>query len=405
MRIPFGKTASLALPAALCAACEVRQAVPAVAVDSAGVRIVSSAPLGSDATCAVGEEPLLVIGGREDDPSHLFGRVIGASRLSDGSVVVVDSSVGEVRVFDETGEHLRSSGGFGDGPGEFRRPWYVWVRPGDTLWVGDYRPWRYNVFAADGQWSRAVQLDPVYLNPSMGGGVLSGGALIASRSTGLSGSFETPDTLVVEAHGADGKFAGVLARLPNARQDVVPDGSGGGVNIQPLFDSRAAVSARGDRIAMGTSSEPEVRILDSEYRLATIVRWDAGDRSVRASDVEAYRDDIRARQAQRRQPSQVDAVRISPKRPVADVFPAFSSLLMGNAGRLFVFPFPYQRLGDPRAGAMVFAATGEFMCHLEPKPGFSMWEAGSDYLLGVQLDEMDRASVVVYGFGGRNDLE
>ena len=72
---------------------------------------------------------------------------------------------------------------------------------------------------------------------------------------------------------------------------------------------------------------------------------------------------------------------------------------MGNAGHLFVFP--YQRPGgDPRAGTMVFAPTGEFMCHLEPRPGFSVWEAGSDYLLGVQLDEMDRASVVVYGFGG-----
>ena len=401
MRIPFGKTTSLALSAAFCAACEARQAVPAIAVvDSAGVRIVASAPLGSDATCAVGEEPLLVIGGREDDPNYFFGRVVGASRLSDGSVVVIDSSVGEVRIFDETGEHLRSFGGFGDGPGEFRRPWFVWVQPSDTLWVGDYRPWRFNVFAADGQWSRAVQLDPVYVNPSREGGVLSGGALIASRTTaGLSRSFETPDTLVVEVHGADGKFADVLARLPNTRRDVLPDVSGDNFYIHRLFDSGAAVSARGDRIAMGTSSEPEVRILDSEYRLATIVRWDAGDRSVRASDVEAYRDDIRARQAGR-QPSQVTAARLSPKRPVADVFPAFSSLLMGNAGHLFVLP--YQRPGDdPRAGTMVFAPTGEFMCHLEPKPGFSVWEAGSDYLLGVQLDEMDRASVVVYGFAGR----
>ncbi len=98
--------------------------------------------------CAVGEGAApSSSAGREDDPSHLFGRVVGASRLSDGSVVVVDPSVGEVLIVDETGKHLRSLGDFGDGPGDFRRPWCVWVWSGDTLWVGDYRPWRYNVFA------------------------------------------------------------------------------------------------------------------------------------------------------------------------------------------------------------------------------------------------------------------
>lgn len=398
MRIFRRNIAFLVLLAALAAACETRPATPTVAVDSAGVRIVTSYPLDSDVACAVGEEPLLVIGDRQDDPSHLFGSVTGVARLSDGSVAVADRSVGEVRIFDATGEHLRSFGGFGDGPGEFRRPWNLWVRPGDTLWVGDYRPWRYNVFAADGQWSRAVQLDPLYPNPSRGGGVLSGGALIAAKTTSMSQSFETPNMLVVEAHDPDGKFVGVLARLPNMRQDVLSDGSGGDMYIQRLFDSSASASARGDRIALGTSSEPEVRILDSEYRLTTIVRWDAGDRSVRTSDVDAFREEIRARQAGRGELNPVDAARISPQRPVADVFPAFQSVLLGNAGHLFVFP--YRRPDQPVAAAMVFAPTGEFMCHMEPKkPGFSVWEAGSDYLLGVHLNELDVATVKAYSFG------
>lgn len=389
MRIFRRKTAFLVLAASLGAACETREVAPTVAVDSTGVRIVTSQPLASDATCAVGAEPLVVIGNREDDPSHLFARVSGVARLSDGSVAVADRTVGEVRIFDDTGEHLRSFGGFGDGPGEFRRPWRIWVQPGDTLWVGDYRPWRYNVFAADGQWSRAVQLEPTYLNPSRGGGVLSGGALIASRTTSVSQSFETPDTLVVEAHGPDGKFVGVLARLPNRRQEQLP---GDDVYIHRIFDSNASVSARGDRIALSTSSDPEVRILDSEYRLTTIVRWDAGDRSVRGSDVDAYRDEVRALQAER-----LDPLYVNPRRPAADMFPAFHSVLMGNAGHLFVFP--YRRPGQPAAGAMIFAPTGEFMCHMQPKPGFSVWEAGSDYLLGVHFDELDIATVMVYDFG------
>lgn len=388
----------LLLLAVACASCEGAQPPrPEIAVDSAGVRIVVSDPLASDAMCTVGEEPLLVVGDQADDPAHLFGRVVGAARLSDGSVAVVETAADEVRIFDETGAHLRSIGRLGDGPGEFRNAWFVWVRPGDTLWVGDYRPWRYNVFAADGTWSRAVELEPIYLNPSQGGGVLSSGELIVSRTTRAGDrAFEAPDTLIVEAHDPDGKLVGILARLSNQRWGQIRDSSWDDLYVSPVFDGPASVSARGDHIAMGTGDEAEVRVLDSEYRLTTIVRWDAGERSVTDADVDAFREDYRARNAWRSEPSRVDGPMLSPRRPVADLFPAFEDLLVGNAGHLFVFPYP--RPGRPELGAMVFAPTGEFMCHLPPMPGHSLWEAGDGYLLTVHLDEMDVASVVVRSF-------
>ena len=214
-RLP-GAVASLLLPVVAFAGCDAAPPSPTTAGDS--VRVVVSDPYRSDAMCSVGEEPLLVIGDREGDPAHLLGQVAGAARLSDGSVAVVDGTVGEVRVFDQTGEHVRSMGRIGEGPGEFRNAWYIWVLPGDTLWVGDYRPWRYNVFAPDGEWLRAVEMDPLYLNPSRGGGALANGTLVTSRMEGRgTQSFETPDTLVVEAHGPDGKLSGVVAQLPHRR--------------------------------------------------------------------------------------------------------------------------------------------------------------------------------------------
>ena len=394
---PVPRKLALSLLAVAFASCESAPSSPVIAVDSAGVRVVVSDPSASDATCAVGEEPLLVVGDREDDPAHLFGRVVGAARLSDGSVAVVDPTVDQVRVFDDTGEHLRSLGRLGDGPGEFKNAWLVWVRPGDTLWVGDHRPWRYNVFAADGVWSRAVELDPIYQNPSRGGGVLSTGLLVAARRTpAREASFDTPDTLIVEAHDADGKLVGVLARLPNRRSGQLQDSSWPDLFIDPVFDSRASVSARGDRIAMGTSRKAEVRVLDSAYRLTTIVRWNAGDRSVSGADVDAYREEYRASEAWRSEPSRLDGPMLSPRRPVADQFPAFSGLLMGNAGHLFVFPYP--RPGQSRPTTMVFAPTGEFLCRLPPMPGHSLAEAGPDYLLTVHLDELDVPTVVVHSF-------
>lgn len=394
------RIAFLAPAVALAAAgCESRPtpAVPVIVVDSTDVRIATSDPFGSGATCPVGEDPFLVLGDREDDPAHLFGRVDGVARLSDGSVAVADNTVAEVRIFDETGEHVRSLGGRGDGPGEFKNASSVWARPGDTLWVGDYRPWRYNVFAADGHWSRAVELDPIYLNPPRnGGGVLANGTLVATKLLRVDDrNFRTPDTTSVEVHDADGKRVGVLARIPNLRWGTVPEDDD--FYIFPVFASAAYVSARGDRIALGTSRDPEIRVFDSEYKLVVVVRWNAGDRSVRRSDVDAFREAYRETRAWAGEPNTFDAARMSSKRPVADMFPAFRAILMGNDGHLLVFP--YDRPRQDRKGAMVFAPTGEFLCHVEQKPGFSVWEAGPGYLLGVHEDEMENETVMLYSFG------
>ncbi len=378
-------------------ACEASApAAPTIAVDSAGLQIVVSDPYRSDAVCSVGAEPLLVVGDREDDPAHMFAHLAGATRLSDGSVAVVDETAGEVRLFDAAGEHIRSFGRFGEGPGEFSNPWFLWTLPGDTLWVGDYRPWRYHVFTSDGEWSRAVQVDPLYLNPSQGGGVLATGALVTARRTHDRGrSFRTPDTLVVEVHHPDGKLSGVLARLPHRRWGQLSEGPPN-FRLDPLFDPWASVAAFGDYIAMGTTDKPEVRILDSQYRLIRIVRWEDDDRAVTGADVAAYRDELLARRGG--EPSPYDAALMSRDRPVAEVLPAFSGVLVGGAGHLWVFR--YRRPGvEVRPGAMVFAPTGEFLCHMPTMKGYSVLEAGADYVLGQQEDDLGIQWVVMHRFG------
>ena len=150
-----------------------------VVVDSAGVEVVTSDPWGSEAHCTLGNEPTLSIGAAEGDAPHMFFQVRAAARLSDGSVAVVDGSSREIRLFGETGEHLRSMGGPGEGPGEFRGPWLLWVLPGDTLWVGDYLPWRFNIFSADGVFSRSLTPDDFSLHAlTPPGGVLDDGTSV-----------------------------------------------------------------------------------------------------------------------------------------------------------------------------------------------------------------------------------
>ena len=91
----------------------------AMVTDSAGIEIATSDPWTAEAHCTIGDEPILSIGAREGDAPHIFFQVRDAVRLSDGSVAVVDGSSREVRVFAETGAHLVSMGGLGEGPDEF----------------------------------------------------------------------------------------------------------------------------------------------------------------------------------------------------------------------------------------------------------------------------------------------
>ena len=39
---------------------------------------------------------------------------------------------------------------------------------------------------------------------------------------------------------------------------------------------------------------------------------------------------------------------------------------------------------------MVFAPTGEFLCHIEAKEGYTVLEAGADYVLGQHEDDLGR---------------
>ena len=360
-------------------------------VDSSGVQIVTSAPASSEATCTFSEEPILVIGDDEEDENQLFSTIQGMGRLSDGSVAVVDRTSAEVRIFDASGHHLRSIGQGGEGPGEFTIPYLLWVAAGDTLWVGDFYPGRYNVFTAQGQFVRRIGLEPMYINPSEAVGVLENGYTVNTRSNFYTHTpdFDVPDTMVVEIHDPDGKLVGNLARIPDRTFGNVSEAPG--LGLSPLFEASAKIDALGSTIVLAHGSKPEVQVLDDESNLRMIIRWSEPDREVTRADVRAWREDYRER---RSQPSswdwdQNDDAIISPERPVADVFPVISSVRIGRDGRIWI-----RRYDRPREdrGWLAFDADGKFACHMAQLPG-DVWEFGADYVLLLNRSELGLQTV------------
>lgn len=369
---------------------------PRIEVDSAGVRIVTIDPLASDAACSVSEEPTFYIGDSEESDEQWFTRVLGTVRLSDGSVAVADDYTMQVRIFDESGAHVRSMGREGEGPGEFKRLWQIWRLPGDTLWVGDYRPWRYQVYTSTGEWVRTVTMDPVYMNPSRGGGVLSNGVSLNSRdeSPGTR-DFRTPNTLHVEAHAPHGQLMGIVATLRGRSFGQVDDGT---LNyyLGPWYDSSPSVDAEGRTIVTANGRDPEVRVLDDEMRLRLVIRWDDPGAEVTAAHIEVAREAERRRALENGEISQFEEANLSPKRPAADVFPAVSSVRAGVDGTVWVYR--YRRPGAPaRPRLMAFSPDGDFVCHLATgKSNFTIREFGADYVLGTHTTELGVQYVAMY---------
>lgn len=79
--------------------------------------------------------PLVEVNGSGDGGAPSFHQVVGAVRLSDGTIVIADVH-GPIHYFDRNGAHRRTAGRAGDGPGEVRHVgWMGQCRSGAVhLW-------------------------------------------------------------------------------------------------------------------------------------------------------------------------------------------------------------------------------------------------------------------------------
>ena len=125
-------------------------AAPAAEVaDSAGVTIVTSQPAAA-VYAELAPEPSLSIGVLEGPEELLFDGIATVVRDGEGSLIVADNGAGEIRIFDAEGNHLRSFGGRGEGPGEFQTLVGAWPLADGSIVAADRRLQRITRFDAEG---------------------------------------------------------------------------------------------------------------------------------------------------------------------------------------------------------------------------------------------------------------
>ena len=370
---------------------------PGIAVsDSAGIPIIVSALDRLPETCTISPEPRVAIGQAiGEDPYQLY-RVFGATVLSDGRIALVNQGSQELRVYGPDGDFLFASGRRGDGPGEFQNAFYLFKLPGDTLWVGDYGPWQFELFSPSGEWIQQVRPSPTQPFSPQGMGLLADGrAVLAFQDRSQrSPNFTRTDMLHVLLYDRAGSLLDTLAVSPYGRWGQI-DGEAS-TWVYPWFEAVTEMAVGGERLAIGHGSVPELKVfqLTSQPELERIVRWTGVDQSVGPSDLAAARAEIEARYADM-SGNPVTNILLSDQRPVSDSMPVMSDAQFGTDGSLWVQE--YSRPTDSDSNRWVqFDRDGRFICRLVLPSGLDVYEFGSNYVLGKGEGEFRAEQVVLY---------
>jgi hypothetical protein len=377
--------------------------------DSAGIRIVENR-VADAPVCVVSAEPTLDIGALEGAAEYQLYRVFDAATLSDGRTAVVNQGSNQIRLYRPDGTFDDAFGSEGDGPGEFRSVFQLWVRPGDTLVVGDYRPYRFSTFTSDGEYVGAVVPEPMYVNTPNSIDPLADGAIVTSDeelvSSATEGEWHDVSQWVM-IHRPDGSLLDTLATLPYGRYGLVDaELSYFG---RPMFEALSYVTAGDSRIIAGRGRDNELEVFrrgdgsspgDSMFDLSRpsdLIRWAGPDRTVTDGHVAAVRDGVRERLRNAESDfSRRFAEADLRDRPVADRFPPHASLQLQRGGDLWVQEYP--RPGEGDAGWMVFDREGHLQCRasLPYARSWDVYEIGADYVLGKVEDELGVEHVVKY---------
>ena len=98
-----------------------------------GVRHVINPELPAEGSHSIQLDPLWSLGGFEDDT--IFGVISRLAEDRNGDVYMLDSQLSEISVYSPDGEYLRTIGREGEGPGEFRGSFELFIRPDDVVGV------------------------------------------------------------------------------------------------------------------------------------------------------------------------------------------------------------------------------------------------------------------------------
>ncbi len=362
--------------------------------DSAGIEIVESTrPQWSDSDAwRVDSEPLLDLATSGLGPGHEFYRVRGMRRLSNGSFVVANGASNEIRLYSAEGGYIASTGGEGDGPGEFR--FIIGLdNAGDSLIVLDGSG-RVTLFGPDLALLRTfgfpLQSDAVAFREPNAVVYLGNSEIVVETRTramfgydGGSALLRRPGGLFrFDATGQSIDSIGVTA----GNEEYLHIGSGGGLfSAPPLFGRDAFVAAHAGRILRGAANDMQIEELTADGGIARILRIPGYPLDLADGAGEREREALFPPGRERR-PIIQEFIR---DVPVPDRRPAYAGVKVDPTGAVWLRPFLGSSEGGRPENWQVLGPGGSWLGSVEVPANFSVMDIGMDVVLGVYQDELD----------------
>jgi hypothetical protein len=326
------------------------------------------------------------------DPIQEFYRVVTPFILPSGEIAVPLADDRQIRIFDSEGQHLRTLGGRGQGPGEFLDLDQAWVR-GDTIEAFDGRTRRITRFFP-GDSVETVRLQPVLSAQAVVPGGMGPGWILSGVA---SAEFGSRDSMVVHSFGPDGRHRGAIGHTlgmaryrtalisgpdPISPKAVFASGPNGIYLGETLTPTVTGLNEAGDTLSQLTWLPKNLHDPDDAYGIVVATARDrAGPQ--RAIELQA----------------QLEAF------PVRDQVSVFWGLLVDELGYIWVRPF------DPSEHALylggfsgvgmggewrVFSAGGTEVDSVVLPSRFEPTQITRDRVVGIHRDDLSVETVRVY---------
>ena len=386
--------------------------------DSAGIQIVENAgPMWSAGTgWTVVDSPVVDIGGVAGDPAYDLTQILGVVRLSDGRIAAAVAGAFQIRFYDAEGDHLRTTGTRGSGPGEFQGIMGFYPVPGDSVMVMDVMVRRLTVLDDSGKLGRTFSLggETGAPMPGAGGrmsmsipaGVFNDGSILGVLmpfrvNDERKGAYR--DSMTYIRYGPDGTAKDTLGKQPGLEMEQVAMKFGQqsfsaptpvplGKNTIAAVDSGQVLVAMNDRW--------EIQVYDQNGTLKRLIRVDRPPRPITPENVQAHRawtkEQLDNQPMMRGMPEQFRkqmADRID-QASYPSQFPFIEAILPAGGGIIWVQE--QGNPGDERRRFAVLDASGQLLGTVQMPDRFRPTHVQGDLLAGVWQDQDDVEHVRVY---------
>ncbi len=319
---------------------------------------------------SVSAEPSLSIGQREgEEPFQFFG-VVGALRLEDGKIVVLNGGSNTVRVFAADGSFWSEFGGSGDGPGEFRSLGAAHPLGPDTINIWDGRRPGFSVFTSSGQLVRTQTLTPPGSERLNGLEPLPDGRLLLK--TYASPLTQNPgrevgihrDSAPLILIDMDGAILDTVGIFPSSDLGIVRIAGTLGMGLVP-FGRSSWIASRGVSVLVGSAEDRQWFVEQLSKRITT-----PEEREMFGALIEGM---------------------VFPEKKAA-----YNGMLVDPDKNVWLRTGRHFPPEAPSRDWTVFSPDGVLLGSLQMPERFEVFEVGSDYVLGVWKDEMEVEFIHLY---------